>query len=36
MQAADFGAPRPSYTLNLYQLSAVTGRGQVATRTVAP
>ena len=34
MQAADFGAPRASYTLNLYQLSAVVGRGQVATRTV--
>ena len=33
-QAADFGAPQPAYTLNLYQLSAVVGRGQVATRTV--
>jgi len=33
-QAADFGAAQPSYTINLYQLSAVVGRGQVATRTV--
>ncbi len=36
MQAADFGAPRAAYTLNLYQISAVVGRGQVATRTVIP
>ncbi len=34
LQAADFGAPRSAYTLNLYQISAVVGRGQVATRTV--
>ena len=33
-QTTDFGAPQPSYTLNLYQLSALFGRGQVATRTV--
>ena len=33
-QAADFGAPQSSYTLNIYQLSALYGRGQVATRTV--
>ncbi len=33
-QAADFGAAQPSYTLNIYQLSALYGRGQVATRTV--
>jgi hypothetical protein len=28
-QAADFGAPQPSYTLRIYQLSPVFGRGQV-------
>ncbi len=33
-QAADFGAPQPAYTINLYQLSALYGRGQVATRKV--
>lgn len=35
-QAADFGAAQPAYTLNIYQLSALYGRGQVATRTVFP
>ncbi len=35
-QTADFGAPQASYRLNLYQLSALYGRGQVATRTVFP
>ena len=34
LQAADFGAPQPAYTINLYQLSALYGRGQVATRKV--
>ena len=33
-QTADFGAPQSAYTLNIYQLSALYGRGQVATRTV--
>jgi hypothetical protein len=33
-QAADFGAPQPAYTLNIYQNSASFGRGQVATKTV--
>jgi hypothetical protein len=28
-QAADFGAPQPSYTLRIYQLSPIYGRGQV-------
>ena len=36
LQTADFGAPQPSYTINLYQLSALYGRGQVATATVYP
>ena len=35
-QAADFGAPRAAYTVNLYQISAVVGRGQVATAKVTP
>ena len=33
-QAADFGSPQPTYTINLYQLSALVGRGQVAMRTI--
>ena len=33
-QTADFGALQGSYTLNVYQLSVLYGRGQVATRTV--
>ncbi len=33
-QTADFGAAQPSYRLNIYQISALYGRGQVATRTV--
>ena len=33
-QAADFGGPQPAYTINVYQLSVLYGRGQVATRTV--
>ncbi|MBE7190091.1 MAG: hypothetical protein INR67_17520, partial [Jatrophihabitans endophyticus] len=33
-QAADFGAVRYAYTVNVYQLSVLYGRGQVATRTV--
>ncbi len=33
-QSADFGTAQHSYSLNLYQLSATIGRGQVATRTV--
>jgi hypothetical protein len=33
-QMADFGALQGSYTLNVYQLSVLYGRGQVATRTV--
>ena len=36
LQTADFGAPQASYTINLYQLSALYGRGQVATATVFP
>ena len=36
LQAADFGAPQPAYTVNLYQVSAVVGRGQVATAKVFP
>ena len=34
LQTADFGAPQLAYTINLYQLSALYGRGQVATRKV--
>ena len=33
-QMADFGALQGSYRLNVYQLSVLYGRGQVATRTV--
>ena len=33
-QAADFGATRYAYTVNVYQLSVLYGRGQVARRTV--
>ncbi|MCW6510994.1 baseplate multidomain protein megatron [Lichenifustis flavocetrariae] len=33
-QAADFGGLQTVYTLNVYQLSVLYGRGQVATRTV--
>ena len=33
-QAADFGSVLNAYTLNIYQLSVLYGRGQVATRTV--
>ncbi len=33
-QAADFGTPQLSYRLNLYQISALYGRGQVSTETV--
>ena len=33
-QAADFGMLQGSYTLNVYQLSVLYGRGQVANRTV--
>ncbi len=36
LQAADFGSPRPAYTVNIYQVSAVVGRGQVATAEVIP
>ena len=34
LQAADFGAPQPAYTVNVYQLSAVVGRGQGTTARV--
>ena len=33
-QTADFGAPQSSYRLNVYQLSALVGRGQAASRVV--
>ena len=33
-QTADFGAPQSSYRVNVYQLSALVGRGEVASRTV--
>ena len=36
LQAADFGAPRRAYTVNVYQLSAAVGRGQGASATVFP
>ena len=36
LQAADFGAPQPAYTVNVYQLSAVVGRGQGTTARVFP
>ncbi len=33
-QGADWGAAQPAYTLNVYQLSALYGRGRPATATV--
>ena len=36
LQVADFGAPQPAYTVNVYQLSAVVGRGQGTTARVFP
>jgi GTA TIM-barrel-like domain/Putative phage tail protein len=34
MQATDFGAPQPSVTLRVYQLSATWGRGVAASATI--
>ena len=34
LQLADFGSLQGAYTLNVYQLSVLYGRGQVATRTL--
>ena len=34
LQVADFGTPQPAYTVTVYQLSAVVGRGQGTTARV--